>query len=234
MSIQEDNQRHYLYRNVADFFDRRYAAGHEVMAEKKLYALDLLRQRMPPSDTKEQSPLVLDLGCGSGVITDLLDKAGYRVVGADISAIAIETLRRRKIDGFVHDVKNIFPVDDGIYDVVWASDLLELVPDIFLFLSEVHRITKPSGLFIFTVPNMTWWLFRAKNMLGYSSGDLMPPSHCRFWSPRSVNNFFNNEYYNIKFLGGVVPYPNVRGIRRLRVSRVNMLCRDIVCICERL
>lgn len=234
MDHSTDDQQHYIYRDVTDFFNKRYAAGQEVSAEKKLYALDLLQEKMPPSDSKEQSPLVLDLGCGTGVITALLDKTGYRVVGADISAIAINALKDQGIYGFVHDIKNNFPVDNGKYDVVWASDLLELVPDIFLFLSEVHRITKPGGLFIFTVPNMTWWLFRVKNVLGYSSGDLMPPSHCRFWSPKSVKSFFNNKYFGIRFLGGVAPYPRIRGIGRLRMSNVNMLCRDIVCLCERL
>jgi SAM-dependent methyltransferase len=189
---------YYEYDNIGQFFNDRYRRGDEVIAEKKLYAIDLLEQQMPP----DSSIKILDLGCGTGKITSYLKEKGYDVVGADISSVAIEKLREKGIDGIVHDIKDPLLSEDSQFDVVFATDLLELVPDIYLFLSEVRRVTKNNGLFIFTMPNLSWLPYRIKSLLGKSSSDLMPPSHCRFWISSAVNEFLNNQYYQMVVLGG--------------------------------
>ncbi len=221
-------------QSTADFFDRRYAEGEEVLAEKKLFALDLLRQLCPSPAEDGQPVRVLDLGCGTGRITRFLVEAGYDVTGADISTTAIARLKERGIDGFVHDVKDPLPCEDHAFDVVWASDLLELVPDIFLFVHEVHRILRPGGLFIFTAPHMAWWYYRLGSLAGRSASDLMPPSHCRFWTRYAVRRFLGGELFKIRFLGGVAPIPWFRGVRWVRMRRVNLSARDLVGVCERI
>jgi len=221
-------------QDTADFFDRRYAEGEEVLAEKKLFALDLLRQ-LRPSPAEDGRPVrVLDLGCGTGRITQFLVEAGYDVTGADISTTAIARLKERGIDGFVHDVKDPLPCEDHAFDVVWASDLLELVPDIFLFVHEVHRVLLHGGLFVFTSVNMGWWYYRLGNLAGRSASDLMPPSHCRFWTRHAVKRFLDGDLFRIRFLGGVAPIPWFGGIRRLRMHSLNLVARDLVGACERI
>jgi len=42
--------------------------------------------------------LVLDLGCGSGILTQALTNAGYRVLGVDISESMLSIARRRAPD----------------------------------------------------------------------------------------------------------------------------------------
>lgn len=224
--------KNYTFDSITDFFDKRYKAGEEVLAEKKLYAVDLLEKTIPSNSDK--SVKVLDIGCGSGRITTMLSDKGYDVTGTDISEVAIQKLEERGIHGIVHDVKDKLPFDDGEFDVIFSTDLLELVPDIFIFLSEVRRVAKKDALFVFTTINMAWLPYRFLNCLGYSSSDLMPPSHCRFWTKKAVNHFINNEFYRMKVWGGVVVLPRkIFGkYSRLRTSFVNLFSREIVGIAE--
>jgi len=230
------DEKHFLYKNIADFFDSRYSEHEEVMAEKKRFALDLIDKYCPikkRNDSLMSQPKILDIGCGTGKITQLIKNKGYKVVGADVSAVAINKLKEKGIEGIVHNISSEMPIDDQSFDVVWTTDLLELLPDAYLFFHEVHRVLRPGGLFIYTAPNLGWYLFRMKNLLGKSSSDIMPPSHCRFWTKHGINYFLNNEYFENLFLGGVAPFPSLTGKKEMRLNNLNLLCRDLVGVASR-
>ena len=76
------------------------------------------------------------------------------------------------------------------------------MPDIFRFVSEVHRVLDRDGRFVFTAPNLAFMGYRFMNLLGWTSGDLMPPTHTRCWGPHSINYFFDNRYFSLDFLRG--------------------------------
>jgi len=63
--------------------------------------------------------LVLDLGCGSGLLTQALTKAGYRVVGVDISESMLSIAHRRVPDA---DFIRVWSkVVDRAEDKFWES-----------------------------------------------------------------------------------------------------------------
>jgi len=147
-----------------------------LFAKRTRKVRELISKLYPPDDYKK----VLDLGCGTGRITENLVALGYDVIGCDIFPVAINKLKSRGIDGFVHNVSIPLPVEDETYDMVFCTDLLELVPDIFLFVSEIHRAMKPNGRFVFAIVHLAWWYYRVRNLFGKSSSDLMPPVTCAF------------------------------------------------------
>ena len=55
-------------------------------------AADTAMSKLPPP---AESGIVVDLGCGSGVTAEILDKAGYSVVGVDASPDMISIARQR-------------------------------------------------------------------------------------------------------------------------------------------
>lgn len=64
------------------------------------------------------------------------------------------------------------------FDLVVNSDVLEHVPDVGRALSEIYRVLKPSGLYIFTVP-VIWNQARSRRRAQISDGQLehiLPPS----------------------------------------------------------
>lgn len=54
------------------------------------------------------------------------------------------------------------PFDDDSFDCAIATEVLEHVPDPKLFLSEIYRVLKPSGLLFFTTPFL-WPLHEIPN-----------------------------------------------------------------------
>jgi ubiquinone/menaquinone biosynthesis C-methylase UbiE len=97
---------------------------------------------------------VLEIGCGIGTVVFELMKQGYDAVGTDISQVAIE-YGRNKYRGVRLEVlpAEELPFDAGTFDVVLSFDLFEHIARIDRHVSEVHRVLKPSGYYLFETPN---------------------------------------------------------------------------------
>src|SRR3954471_19968156 len=80
----------------------------------------------------------LDLGCGDGRLTPAL--RARRIVGADVSDIALERARRRLAEIEVHLVPltpdRALPFRDNEFDLVLCAETLEHVVDVQMLLSE--------------------------------------------------------------------------------------------------
>lgn len=116
---------------------------------------------------------VADLGCGSGVFTELLRRRGYQSVGLDISPKLV-ALGRRKYPGLdliEGDAENL-PFQDASLDGVLLSGLVHHFPDPRRLASEVRRVLKTGGRFVAFDPNRMnpfMWLYRDHASPFYSS-----------------------------------------------------------------
>lgn len=105
-------------------------------------------------DTSEtfQSP-VLDLGCGDGIFMSLIT-AGPVAAGIDLSSDAIAKARRRAIH---EDLRvgsaTALPFADASFATVFSNCVIEHIPQIDDVISEVSRVLRPGGTFLFTVPS---------------------------------------------------------------------------------
>lgn len=94
--------------------------------------------------------ILLDIGCGSGANSEIF-YAGYNAIGLDISCEALNYCRYKKYKYLICANGNELPIVDSCIDVVLALDALEHLDD-NKALSDIYRICKFGGLFIFTVP----------------------------------------------------------------------------------
>ncbi|MGB5136335.1 MAG: methyltransferase domain-containing protein [Prochlorococcaceae cyanobacterium] len=95
---------------------------------------------------------ILDLGCGSGALLELLAGMGYRhLTGVDISpppSSAGVTYQQADLDHFtLSSAKQSF-------DLALAIEVIEHIENPGLFLAELARLLKPGGLALFTTPNL--------------------------------------------------------------------------------
>ncbi|MFA5054690.1 MAG: bifunctional 2-polyprenyl-6-hydroxyphenol methylase/3-demethylubiquinol 3-O-methyltransferase UbiG [Dehalococcoidia bacterium] len=104
---------------------------------------------------------VLDLGCGGGFMAEPLARRGARVTGIDPSAASLEAARKhaeaQRLDiTYRQGVGEDIPLETGSMDRVVCVDVLEHVKDIDKVLSEVRRVLRPKGLFLFDTVNRNW------------------------------------------------------------------------------
>lgn len=93
---------------------------------------------------------VLDVGCGGGRDSALLQEKGLNPIGIDLSIGLIEEAKKRhpKID-FRHANMLDIPFPNDSFDGVWAHASLlhlETQEDVRIALSEFSRITKAGGI----------------------------------------------------------------------------------------
>lgn len=101
---------------------------------------------------------VLDLGCAGGFTAEALTFKGARVTGIDPASQAIEAARARAEtigQSIRYDVGGgeELPYEPESYDAVVCVDVLEHVSDLTKVLSEVARVLKPKGAFLFDTIN---------------------------------------------------------------------------------
>jgi len=116
---------------------------------------------------------VADLGCGSGVFTDLLHKQGYDAVGLDISPklIALGRAKYPQLEFLEGDVEQL-PFPDASLDGVLLSGLVHHLPDPARCAVEVFRVLRPGGSFVAFDPNRMnpfMYLYRDRSSPFYSS-----------------------------------------------------------------
>jgi ubiquinone/menaquinone biosynthesis C-methylase UbiE len=107
---------------------------------------------------------VLDFGSGNGAQTVELLKHGCTVTACDVDQrdlnILTEYARNNSIESVTPVLYNgaNLPFPDDHFDVVASYGVLEHVHDESHALREIHRVLKPGGDFVISVPNK-WWVF---------------------------------------------------------------------------
>lgn len=94
---------------------------------------------------------ILDLGCGYGEFTQVFfeDKID---IGVDISQREIENAKKtNKYEKLVRADARDLPFPDNFFATVISISTLEHIEGVEKVISEVFRILKPKGIFVFTV-----------------------------------------------------------------------------------
>jgi SAM-dependent methyltransferase len=133
--------------------DETYEAKYHLQEEKHWWfetRRDIIINLLKRSGRNSK---ILEIGCSGGPLIRALNELGYKnVQGIDISRDAIDLCRRREIhDVFVMDGSKP-EFEDGQFDIVIASDVLEHIEDEEKALSEWNRILRPAGKLIVFVP----------------------------------------------------------------------------------
>jgi SAM-dependent methyltransferase len=150
------------FRERARQFDDLYEDERPLV---KLVRPGLFRRRQLAAETVRsyRQPRVLDVGCGSGRIGELVLEAGTaRYVGIDFSEPMIELARQRldrygdRVELTVADFMEA-PLD-GPFDVVLALGLFDYLPDAGRFARRMSELCAPGGCMVGSFP--TWSLVK--------------------------------------------------------------------------
>jgi SAM-dependent methyltransferase len=95
--------------------------------------------------------MVLDLGAGAGIVPQMnFSGLARRLCGIDPDAIVHDNpyLDERKVGR-----GESIPFEDATFDLVFANNVLEHLPEPNGVFREVHRVLKPGGTFVIKTPN---------------------------------------------------------------------------------
>ncbi|MCP3415206.1 class I SAM-dependent methyltransferase [Bradyrhizobium brasilense] len=103
----------------------------------------------------------LDAGCGTGTLSRLLAARGCDVTGVDASSEMIAAAHGRRAGGALaarltfQQIPTIasLPFPDRSFDGALCASVLEYVPDAAQCLAEMHRVLRPRGLLLLSIPN---------------------------------------------------------------------------------
>ncbi len=100
---------------------------------------------------------LLDVGCGFGFVVDFARRVlGWEAVGVEPSPYGREGARMLGITVYPNYLEDVTDLDGRTFDVVFASEVIEHVPDQVRFLSLLKTYLSPSGLLVLTTPNALW------------------------------------------------------------------------------
>ena len=103
---------------------------------------------------------VLEVGCGSGPVTEWLVDHGADVVAIDVSAAMLEITRSRvggRAELYLHDLAEPLTfLEDASVDLVVASLVFHYLRDWVAPLRELHRVLRPTGSVVMSIHHPAW------------------------------------------------------------------------------
>ncbi len=116
---------------------------------RRAAAAQFLRDHAP----RERPLRVLDAGCGTGGLLDLLSRSpDFQVTGLDLSPDSLRFTRERGHRRLVGADLTLLPFRTASFDVVTALDVIEHVPDDARAVEEIARVLRPGGILVASVP----------------------------------------------------------------------------------
>lgn len=103
----------------------------------------------------------LEVGSGGGILTEEICKMGFVTTGIDPADESLETAREHAKESGLNikydkGTGEKLPYPDQSFDCVVCCDVLEHVRDLPKVISEISRVLKPNGVFIYDTINRTF------------------------------------------------------------------------------
>ena len=101
----------------------------------------------------------LDVGCGGGILTEAMARAGAKVTGIDLSDKALAVARLHQLESGVDVDYRLIAAEalaveaPASFDVVTCMELLEHVPAPASTVAACAKLVKPGGLTVFSTIN---------------------------------------------------------------------------------
>ena len=165
---------------------------------------------------------VFDIGCGRGDFLKLAGSRGLSVSGIDLNRSLVNVAQKtyRLPDVECASAEDYSKKNPGhTFGTITAFELLEHLPDPRTFIRECHRLLRPKGKLIISVPGYQRW------PKWVNSETDLPPHHLILWSEQALrrllesNGFSSVRTFRKPFLLDDLMYHAVRWVPGLQSAR---------------
>ncbi len=184
--------------------------------------------------------LVLDVGCGGGLLLGMLRERGYRVLGLDSSKAAAEAARiHHGVEVLCGDLATA-AIENATCSAVTMFHVVEHLPDASAYLARARDLLAPEGRLIVQVPNASSWQFR---LFGERWNGIDVPRHLVDYRQSDLEKVIERSGYAVVrrkqfslrdnpagFASSVAPAldPMARRVRKIRESTPARLAKDLI------
>ena len=166
---------------VSEAKNADFLAGEAWLRGTAQFFIDRLQRRYA-GNLAEAS--VLDFGCGTGIVLDELQRVGVRrCVGVEMSPWACRYGRERFGLTMLNEDIMTAPLDEGAFDVIIMSHVVEHLPDPPVILRRLSSLLRAGGILMVCTPNADSVGARifGKKWLYY-----LPDEHLHLFNDRSI------------------------------------------------
>jgi SAM-dependent methyltransferase len=142
-------------QQLKDYYEDYWSSGRDTYSgENQGYAVNFRNWMHTELQALPAGSRILEVGCGDASFTRHLAEYSANVTALDIS----ESQVRRNAAAYPaitflqHDVSDPLPFENGEFDVIWCSEVLEHLFDPAFALREMHRVMARGGRLLVTVP----------------------------------------------------------------------------------
>ena len=187
-----------------------------------------------------EKALLVDVGCGGGLLLGLLQERGLRVAGLETSLAAAAAARQHHRVRVVCGDLAQAPLPRGSCGVLTMFHVVEHLPDPVSYLKSARELLAPDGLLIVQVPNASSWQFM---LLGSHWNGVDVPRHLVDYRERDLERLLDQCGFDIvrrkhfslrdnpaglaSSLGPGLD-PMARRVRRVRESTIGRLAKDLL------
>jgi 2-polyprenyl-6-hydroxyphenyl methylase/3-demethylubiquinone-9 3-methyltransferase len=199
---------------------------------KPLHDLNPLRLRYVERAVPLRDAVVLDVGCGGGILSEAMARAGARVLGIDLSQAVLDVAELHALEGKVAADYRAVAAEDlarerpAAFDLVTCMEMLEHVPDPAAGVAALAALAKPGGHVIVSTLNRNPLAF-AVAIVGaeYVARALPRGTHeyLKFIRPSELARWGRQAGLELRDLTGIAYNPLTRSFRLSPDTRVNYL-----------
>lgn len=175
---------------------------------------------------------VLDVGCGGGILSESMARAGARVLGIDLGTSVLDVAELHALEAGITVSYRAVAAEDlarerpGAFDVVTCMEMLEHVPDPGATLGALARLARPGGDIIVSTLNRNARAFAVAIVGAEYVARVLPRGtheYRKFIRPSELARWGREAGLELRDLTGISYNPLTRAFSLSTDTRVNYL-----------
>jgi 2-polyprenyl-6-hydroxyphenyl methylase / 3-demethylubiquinone-9 3-methyltransferase len=175
---------------------------------------------------------VLDVGCGGGILSEAMARAGARVLGIDLSQAVLDVAELHALEGKVPADYRVIAAEElaqerpAAFDLATCMEMLEHVPDPAASLKALAALVKPGGDVIVSTLNRNPLAFAVAIVGAEYIARVLPRGthqYLKFIRPSELARWGRQAGLELRDLTGITYNPFTRSFRLSPNTDINYL-----------
>jgi 2-polyprenyl-6-hydroxyphenyl methylase / 3-demethylubiquinone-9 3-methyltransferase len=199
---------------------------------KPLHDLNPLRLRYVERIAGIAQKQVLDVGCGGGILSESMARAGAQVLGIDLAQSVLDVAELHALEGKVDVRYRAVAAEDlaaerpAAFDLVTCMEMLEHVPEPAITLAALAKLVRPGGDVVVSTLNRNLRAFAVAIVGAEYLARMLPRGtheYLKFIRPSELARWGRDAGLELVDLTGISYNPLTRAFRLSPDTGVNYL-----------